>query len=96
MFNSNSTRVVSDKEATKQNLQLLLHAEKGEFSSDPFYGIRLKRYLFDQNTFSLRDIIIDEIYTQIALFMPQLKVNRKDITIIQDKYKLYAKNKMHK
>lgn len=93
MFNSNSTRIIEDKEATKRNLQSLLHSEKGEFLSDPFYGIRLKRYLFEQNTGVLKDIIIDEIYTQIALFMPQLKTQRKDITITQDRYKLYARIK---
>lgn len=90
MFNSNSTRIIEDKDATKRNLHSLLHSEKGEFLSDPFYGIRLKRYLFEQNTGILKDIIIDEIYTQIALFMPQIKVHRKDITIVQDRYKLYA------
>lgn len=90
MFNSNSTRIIEDKDATERNLRSLLHSEKGEFLSDPFYGIRLKRYLFEQNTGILKDIIIDEIYTQIALFMPQIKVHRKDITIVQDRYKLYA------
>lgn len=90
MFNSNSTRIIEDKDATERNLRSLLHSEKGEFLSDPFYGIRLKRYLFEQNTGILKDIIIDEIYTQIALFMPQIKVHRKDITIVQDRYKLHA------
>lgn len=93
MFNSNSTRIIEDKEATTTNLKSLLHSEKGEFLGDPFYGIRLKRYLFEQNTGILKDIIIDEIYTQIALFMPQLKLQRKDITIIQDRYTLYARIK---
>ena len=79
MFNSNSTRIIEDKEATTTNLKSLLHSEKGEFLGDPFYGIRLKRYLFEQNTGILKDIIIDEIYTQIALFMPQLKLDRKSV-----------------
>lgn len=90
MFNSNSTRIITDKEATKRNLESLLLSEKGEFLSDPFYGFRLKKYFFEQNSIALRDIIIDEIYTQIALFMPQIRVRRNDITINQDRYKLYA------
>lgn len=93
MFNSNSTRVIENKEATKRNLQSLLLSEKGEFLSDPFFGIRLKRYIFEQNDSVLRDVIIDEIYSQIAIFMPQLKVTRKDITIIQDRSTLYARIK---
>ena len=93
MFNSNSTKVIENKEATLRNLKSLLLTEKGEFLSDPFFGIRLKRYTFEQNTLALRDIIIDEIYTQIAVFMPQLNVKRNDITLIQDKYTVYARIK---
>jgi hypothetical protein len=47
----------------------------------------LKRYLFDQNNYVLRDAIIDIIYTQLAIFIPQIKVRREDITIIQDRQK---------
>lgn len=84
MFNSSSTNIVSDFDATQQNLILLLGSEKGELFGDPYYGIRIKRYIYEQNNSILRDIIIDEIYTQIALFMPQLLVKRKDIKIIQN------------
>lgn len=90
MFNSNSTKMIENREATMRNLKSLLLSEKGEFLSDPFFGIRLKRYTFEQNTTAIRDIIIDEIYSQIAMFIPQLIVKRKDITIIQEKYTLYA------
>ena len=87
MFNSNSTRVIDAadyKKATLQNLKLLLLSEKGELFGDPYFGIRLKKYLFNQNSYVLKDVIIDEIYTQIALFIPQLRVERKNIDIIQD------------
>lgn len=47
----------------------------------------LKRYLFDQNNYVLRDAIIDTIYTQLSLFVPQLRVKRNDIEIVQDKEK---------
>ena len=88
MFTSSSTNVTSSSsQATKQNLDLLLHSEKGELFGDPYYGIRLKKYLFDQNSYILKDILIDEIYTQLALFIPQLVVSRNDISIIQDKEK---------
>lgn len=93
MFTSNATKVTPSKEflkATKQNTLLLLHSEKGELFGDPYFGLRLKRYLYDQNNYILRDVIIDEIYTQIALFIPQLKVERRDITITQDRGKLYC------
>lgn len=90
MFNSNSTKVVKNLDATRQNTLLLLNSEKGDFFGDPYFGIRLKRYLFEQNNYILKDIIIDEIYTQLALFMPQLRVDRKDIKIIQERASLYC------
>ncbi len=82
MFNSTSTKVVTDSHAaTFQNILLLLGSEKGEFVSDPYFGIRLRQYMFDQNNNVLKDIIIDEIYTQLKTFMPQLIIKRNDITI---------------
>ena len=47
----------------------------------------LKKFMFDQNNYVLKDQIIDMIYTQLALFIPQIKVKREDINIIQDKEK---------
>ena len=89
MISHNYVQTVSDEAATLQNLKLLLNSEKGEFTFDPFFGIRLKRYMFEQNNLVLRDILIDEIFEQISIFMPQLLIKRKDITIEPDNYKLY-------
>lgn len=90
MFSTNSTNVWKSNEylkATKQNAILVLHTEKGELLGDPYFGLLLKHYLFDQNNYILRDAIIDQIYTQLALFIPQVHVDRKDIDIVQDKEK---------
>lgn len=84
IFKGNSTNIVSDNKATLQNLKLLLGSEKGEFTGDPYYGVRLKRYLFDLNNTILKDVLIDEIYTQIKVFMPQINVERKNIKIINN------------
>ena len=91
MFTSSGTKIKSGLEATKQNSYLLLKTEKGEFISDPYFGIRLKRYIFEQNSFLLKDVLIDEIYSQLAQFMPQLLVNRKNIEIIQHDNKINDK-----
>ena len=90
MFNTNSSRIWREDEhleATKQNAVILLHCERGELFGDPYFGLMLKHYLFNQNNYVLRDQIIDIIYTQLAIFMPQVKVKRSDIEIIQDKEK---------
>ena len=84
MFSKNTTKLKEGLDATTQNLGLLLQSEVGELQDDPYFGLALKQYLFDPNNIILRDILIDEIYTKIATFMPQLFVERKDITIVQD------------
>ena len=84
MFNSSSTNVTKTNfQATIQNLMSLLGSERGELLGDPQYGVAIKRYVFEQNNYVLRDIIIDELYSQISVFIPQVIINRKDITINQ-------------
>lgn len=95
MFNTNNTRVWKSSEyleSTKQNTKLLLNCERGELIGDPYFGLLVKHYLFDQNSYVLRDQIIDMIYTQLATFIPQVHVERKDINVFQDreKGKLYC------
>ena len=90
MFQTNSSNIWKSaefNEMTKQNTIILLHCERGELLGDPYYGLMLKHYLFDQNNYILRDALIDVIYTQIAIFIPQVKFDRKNIEIIADKKK---------
>ena len=95
MFNTNNTCVwkpTEYNEATRQNTKLLLHCERGELIGDPYFGLLLKHFMFDPNSYILRDQIIDMIYTQLAQFIPQVKVERKNISVYQDreKGKLYC------
>jgi len=87
---TSSTKVVKDKEASMQDLKLLLASEKGELFGDPFFGIRIKKYTFNQNNYVLRDILVDEIFTQVKIFAPQLTINRNDIKITQQGKQLFA------
>ena len=90
LFNANSTNVWKSSEhlsQTKQSAELLLQSERGELFGDPYYGMLFKHYLFSQNDYVLRDVIIDLIYEQLALFLPQIKINREDINVIQNKEK---------
>ena len=81
MFTRTSTNFVTDKEATFQNLKYLILSEKGELFGDPFYGVGLKKYLFDQNYTIIKDLVLDDMYTAIATFMPQLRINRNDLKL---------------
>ena len=90
MFNSNSSQIWREDEynqATKQNVLILLQSERGELECDPYFGILLKHYMFNQNSYILKDMLIDTIYTQIAIFLPQVKISRNDIDIISDQIK---------
>lgn len=83
-----STNVIEDMDAIKQNISLLLSSEKGELLGDPYYGVRLKYYFYGQNNYVLKDILLDEIYTSLVLFMPQLSLTRNDITFITGRAEL--------
>ena len=77
-------------EATRECVYLLLNSEKRDLFGDPDFGIRLKRFLYDQNNLILKDLLIDEIYTQLCIFCPQIFLERKNIDIKQENNKLYA------
>ena len=96
MFSSNSSNIWRADEhgkATKQNVLLLLQSERGELICDPYFGILLKHYMFNQNSYVLKDMLIDTIYTQIAIFLPQIRISRNSIDIFSDniKGKLYCR-----
>ena len=81
MFTTSTTQVVEGHDATSQDMVLLFYSDKGELFGDPFFGIRLKRFTFNQNSPVLEQMLIDEIYSQILVFMPQLTVIRSNIKI---------------
>jgi phage baseplate assembly protein W len=87
MFNTNSTNVWKSDEylaATKQNAAVLLQCERNELFGDPYFGSLVTQYMFDQNSYILRDVIADIVYTQLATFIPQLKITRDDVRVIKD------------
>lgn len=90
MVSNTNAILISDHDATYQNLRLVLLSEKYTLLGDPYFGTNLKKLTFEQNNSILRDIVIDDIYNAILNFMPQLKINRNDITITSDKEKLYV------
>lgn len=93
MVSNTSTNIVKDHEAVASNLKLILGSDRGSLFGDPYYGTNLKKLMFEQNNQILRDLVIDDIYTTILTFMPQLKVNRNNITITSDRAAIYAKIK---
>lgn len=90
MLASTTTNLVSDHEATSQNLVLLLRSDRQSLLGDPYYGTVLKRLLFEQNNIILKDIVIDEIYSSIITFMPQISLTRNDIQLKIEKDVIYV------
>lgn len=90
LFNSGGTKLVYDSKATNQNLKTLLLSTKQSLLGDPNYGTNLKKLIFNQNNSILRDIVIDDIYTNIQVFLPQIDVKREDIELISERNTLYV------
>lgn len=90
MLSSTQANLLSDKEAVKSNLKLLLNAERLSLFGDPYFGSQLKRALFEQSSSLVVDLMVDEIYTTIITFIPQVFLTRNDITITTDGVNLFA------
>lgn len=84
-LSSTNTKLIKDHEATASNIKLLLLSDKYGLFGDPYYGTSLKKLLFDQNSLVVQDLIIDDIFIAIQTFMPQVKINRKDIKVQADR-----------
>ena len=84
MFNDTRTILFKDTKATASNLWLLLKSDKKTLFGDPFFGTSLKRAIFEQNDNILVDLVIDEIYTSIITFMPQIQLLRDNIKLTSD------------
>lgn len=96
MLYTNSTRIIDDTNdllATRTNLKSLLLSYKNELLGDPYFGTNVLKSIFNQNNYTLIDILIDDFYVAIATFMPQLIVSRNDIEIIQDVKTVYVRIK---
>ena len=60
---------------TKQNFKNLLLTSPGERVMIPDFGVGLKRLLFKNVSFQLKNEISDRIYTQTEKYMPVLIIN---------------------
>ena len=81
IFNTNKAAIVRDKEATAQNLKLLLASFKQTLLGDPYFGSNLQKLLFENNNVILQDLVIDDIFSVINTYMPQIRVLRKNINV---------------
>ena len=90
MLGNSSTNIIKDHDATSSNLKLLLLSDKTSLFGDPYFGTNIKKLIHDQNNIVLRDLVIDDIYTAITTFMPQIIVKRGDIKVTSDQSNVYV------
>ena len=90
MLGGNITKLNADKKAVETNLILLLASEKSSLFGDPYFGTSLRQALFEQPNSVVVDLLIDEIYTAIITYIPQIFLTRKDIVIKSIKNDLFA------
>lgn len=90
MLGGNVTKLNADKKAVETNLILLLASEKSSLFGDPYFGTSLRQALFEQPNSVVVDLLIDEIYTTIITYIPQIFLTRKDIVIKSIKTDLFA------
>ena len=58
----------------RQNFKMLLFTVPGERIMNPDFGVGLKRYLFEQDTGSLKAEISDRINSQVSKYMDYIDV----------------------
>lgn len=92
IFASSRTKLVKDHDATSSNLLLILNTlTRNCLYGDPYYGTNLAAILYQQNGVFLEDLVKDEIYSAIRQYIPQLKIDRKNIEVYSEGTKLYAR-----
>lgn len=89
MVSNTNAKLIEGYDATYNNLYLLLKSQKTSLFGDPYFGTNLKRLFFEQNNNILKDIVIDDIYTAILTFLPQLSLKRRDIEIVNNRETVY-------
>lgn len=82
IFNGSTVYLNKDYDAVKTNLKLLLGSNRGGLFGDPYYGTKLKTVLWDQaHDDIILELLKDDVFEAIYSYMPQITVNKDDITI---------------
>ena len=92
IFSPSRTKLFKDREATSSNLNLILNTlTRNCLYGDPYYGTNLLAILYEQNSAFLEDLVKDEIYSAVLQYIPQLKLDRKNIEVYFEGSKLFTK-----
>lgn len=90
MFDGPRVKLVEGHDATISNMRLLLASWKNSLLGDPYFGTKLKTFIYEQNNIILKDLIVDDIFTSLQEFIPQVYLERKDIEVKSKGTSVYA------
>jgi phage baseplate assembly protein W len=76
----------------KQNFKNLLLTAQGERVMQPAFGVGLKHFLFENNSFELQSEISDQINSQTKKYMPFISIKEIQIFEEEDPLKIQFNN----
>lgn len=90
MVGNSRANLAEDHKATVNNLKLLLKSPRTSLFGDPYFGTNIHKVIYSPNHPIIQDLVVDDIYSSIQVFMPQLAMHRNDIKLNSDRLNLYA------
>ena len=73
IFSSDYFKIGNLKDSITQSINNILLTSPGEMLGDPFFGSRLKEFLFELD-YNLTDLIRDEIARSIIIYEPRVTI----------------------
>jgi phage baseplate assembly protein W len=80
----NDLKLDYDVNAIANSLRNLFTTTPGDKILNPEYGLDLRKYLFEPATVEIANSIRGEIYTQVSIYEPRVKLTSVNITILED------------
>jgi phage baseplate assembly protein W len=77
-----TTKTFSDQ--IKQNLKCLFFTSPGEKITDLYFGIGIKRFLFETITVSKKEEIRAKIFSQIGKYITSIKIQNLDLNFNEE------------
>jgi len=72
------------RDVGQQNLKMIILTNPGERVMDPFFGVGISRFLFNNNTALNSSVIESAILSQVAKYIPYVKITNIEIQDLSD------------
>ena len=82
--NAQDLKLDYDESAIYQSIKNIFNTKKGQKILSPEFGLDLEQYLFDGISKENGDIIGNQIFEELSIYEPRVKVEGVDITALPD------------